>query len=123
VFHGVPLHCPTTLGDFFGPRPPLLRKTTGNHTPGATWPSRTSRLKAAVAKPTQSWLARNYLLGAGCAHLEKYEKVNGKDDIPYVSIYYILLYISHICIYIYIPYMKWKIKAMLQSPPTSYESV
>jgi len=39
--------------------------------------------------------------GAGCAHLEKYEKVNGKDDIPYVSIYYILLYISHMYIYIH----------------------
>ena len=42
-----------------------------------------------------------YLVG-GFNHLEKYEFVNGKGDIPY---------------------MKWKvIKAMFQSPPTSLPS-
>ena len=51
------------------------------------------------------WLmiVNNNLVGGFCDsfnHLEKYEFVNGKDDIPYV--------------YIYI-YMKWKIKFMFET--------
>jgi len=40
-----------------------------------------------------------YLVG-GAITILKNMKVNGKDDIPYI------------------PYMKWKIKVMFQSPPT-----
>ena len=47
----------------------------------------------------------NMVLVGGFNHLEKYEFVNGKDDIPYIYVY----------IYIY---MKWKIINSCLKPPS-----